>query len=64
MHARPPSLDECVIKSARIEAEARHQLAKLQFTRDYMIKLIESSANAISASQALLAELQRYENSN
>jgi hypothetical protein len=29
-----------------------------------MISLIENSANAIAASEALLAELQRHENSN
>jgi hypothetical protein len=60
MHARkpPPTLDQCVITSARISAVARDRLAKLQFTVDAMLCRIEQSAEVIEASQALLAKLQ------
>jgi hypothetical protein len=66
MHApKPlPTLDECVVKSAQLEAETRERLAKLQFTLDSMTCLIKASANAIAASQALLANLPVHESSN
>lgn len=56
-----PTLDECVLKSAQIEAEARDRLAKLQFTLGSMICCIEGSANSgISGAARQVASSRKF----
>jgi hypothetical protein len=65
MQARKPlpSVDECLIASATLAAATKGRLARMKRALDTMGCYIESSAEALEASQALLAELQGDENS-
>src|SRR5690349_19333037 len=50
-------VDECLIASSQIIATARDRLARMRFSLDACLSSIEISADAIAASQALLAKL-------
>ena len=52
-------IDECLIASSQIIATTRDRLARMQFSLDACLSSIEVSADAIAASQALLAKLDR-----
>jgi len=49
--------DECLIASSDLIVRTRSKLAQLQFSVDTCLTRIEISADAIAASQALLAQL-------
>ena len=53
----PRPADECLAASSDLIAKTRGKLAQLQFSLDTCISRIEVSADAIAASQALLAKL-------
>jgi hypothetical protein len=55
MKSRP--VDECLVASTDIIAKTRDKLAQLQFSVDTCVSRIEVSADAIAASQELLAKL-------
>jgi hypothetical protein len=55
MKLRP--VDECLVVSNEIIAKTRDKLARLQFSVDTCASHIEVSADAIAASQELLAKL-------
>jgi len=50
-------IDECLIASSQIIATSRDRLARMRFSLDTCLSSIEVSADAIAASQALLAKL-------
>jgi hypothetical protein len=54
---KPRAVDECLIASTELTAKTRDKLAQLQFSVDTCLTRIEISADAIAASQALLAKL-------
>ena len=54
---KPRSIDECLIASSQIIATTRDRLARMRFSLDTCLSSIEVSADAIAASQALLAKL-------
>jgi len=54
---KPHPVDECLIASTDLIAKTRSKLAELQFSLDTCLTRIEISADAIAASQALLAKL-------
>ena len=54
---KPRPADECLAASSDLIATTRSKLALLQFSVDTCLTSIEVSANAIAASQALLAKL-------
>ena len=52
---KPRPVDECLAASSLIIAKTRSKLSELQFSVDTRLTRIEVSADAIAASQALLA---------
>ena len=54
---KPRPVDECLIASTDLIARTRSKLAEMQFSLDICLSRIEVSADAIAASQALLAKL-------
>src|ERR1043166_9472153 len=54
---KPRPVDECLAASSLIIAKTRSKLSELQFSVDTCLTRIEVSADAIAASQALLAKL-------
>jgi hypothetical protein len=54
---KPRPVDECLAASSLIIAKTRSKQAELQFSVDTCLTRIEVSADAIAASQALLAKL-------
>ena len=54
---KPRPVDECLVASTELIATTRSKLAQLQFSVDTCASRIEVSADAIAASQALLAKL-------
>ena len=54
---KPRPVDECLIASTDLIARTRSKLAEMQFSLDTCLSRIEVSADAIAASQALLAKL-------
>lgn len=54
---KPRPVDECLTASIDLIARTRSKLAQLQFSVDTCLTRIEVSADAIAASQALLAKL-------
>ena len=54
---KPWPVDECLVTSSDIIAKTRDKLAQLQFSVDTCASRIEDSADAIAASQELLAKL-------
>jgi hypothetical protein len=53
---KPRPVDECLVASTALVAMTRSKLAQLQFSVDSCVTRIEGSADAIAASQALLAK--------
>ena len=56
---KPRLADECLVASTDLIARTRSKLAELQFSLDKSLSQIEVSADAIAASQALLAKFDR-----
>ena len=54
---KSPTVDECLAASSHIIATTRSKLTQLQFSLETCLTCIEVSADAIAASQALLAKL-------
>ena len=54
---KPRPVDECLAASTDLIAKTRNKLAQLQFSVETCLTSIEVSADAIAASQALLAKL-------
>jgi hypothetical protein len=61
---KPRLVDECLAASTDLIVKTRSKLVQLKFSVDTCLTSIEVSADAIAASQALLAKLNRGAASN
>jgi hypothetical protein len=59
-----PATHECIIASAVLAEEAKRKLARLRLSLNTLICCIETSAEAIEASQKLLANLPAQQDSD